>query len=149
MIKLTHWTPNPEGAAQLREVLGEITLPAGMETTIPTPELAGIVTGQVYELDSNPILAETLKIDFEASSPSRIQIKLVNRDIPIEGFIGLEGKFLPASNGWGLRGYWTDPHTFVFEIFDVGIIRCQLSYEDNSLELEVLGKKIEGRVIDQ
>ncbi len=142
-------SPTSEGAAQLREALEAITLPSGAETTIPTPELAGIVTGQMYKLEPNPILADSLRIDFDASSQARMQIKLVDRDIPIEGSIGLAGKFLPASNGWGLRGYWTDPHTFVFEIFDIGIIRCQLSYKDNSLELEVLGKRIEGRVIDR
>ncbi len=43
--------------------------------------------------------------------------------------IGLESKYRMSSNGQAVRGYWSDPQTFVFEVFDMGANIFKLHYE--------------------
>ncbi|MFX1355461.1 MAG: hypothetical protein ACFFGP_16020, partial [Promethearchaeota archaeon] len=62
--------------------------------------------------------------------------------------IGLDGRYRLSPDGRGLRGYWADPQTFVFEIFDIGQNTYQLHFEDDRVLITSpeLGTEFEGQV---
>jgi CubicO group peptidase (beta-lactamase class C family) len=138
-------SPNPEGIAQLNSALAEIKQPSTPQVSMPVPETARLMSDKVYRFESNPVKLETLSIRFDGSSKATLHLQLAGNKEPIQGLIGLDGKYRLASNGWGLRGNWTHPQSFVFEIFDIGIITCQLNFEGDSVILDVLGSKIKGQ----
>lgn len=49
-------------------------------------------------------------------------------------------------DGKALRGYWADPQTFIFEIFEDGLSSYQLHFEDDRVLLDGPGVKGEGQV---
>ncbi len=60
--------------------------------------------------------------------------------------IGLDGKYRVEPDGRALRGYWADPQTFVFEIFEDGLSAFRLHFEDDRAVIDAHGLKIEGQV---
>ena len=115
------------------------------ENPIDTPPIAEEVSGNEYVFLLNPAKVETLNIDFENELEATLHLSLEGEEEMIEGLIGLDGKYRQASNGWGLRGYWTDPQTFVMDIFDIEFIKCYLHFETDELLLEIEGEKVEGQ----
>jgi len=59
----------------------------------------------------------------------------------------MDGKYRLSSDGQGLRGYWADAQSFVFEIFDIGQNRFQLRFEDDRVVITSpeLGTEFEGQ----
>ena len=137
---------NPEGTARLNDALAEIMQPAELPVSIPMPGIARTVSGRVYVFEPNPLEVESLSVGFDNPSQATIRLKLENSDTAVEGPIGLDGRYRLASNGWGLRGHWSGPKTFIFEIFDIGQFPVQLSFEEEHVVLDAFGTQIEGRV---
>lgn len=137
--------PNPDGIDKLNEVLVSVRQPEPTEFSIDTPPTAEEVSGIVYAFLSNAAKVETLSIDFDNELEATLQLRLEGEEEMIVGLIGLDGVYRQASNGWGLRGYWTDPQTFVMDIFDIEFIKCYLHFEADELLLEIEGEKVEGQ----
>ncbi len=138
--------PNPAGVAQLEKALAGILQPPAPMASIPIPEIARIVSSRVYIFPPNTAGVENLSLEYIDSSQAMLHIKL-NRSAKILDWpIGLDGKYLLSAEGLALRGYWSDPHTFVFEIFDIGKVTYQLNFDDDRVMIDApeAGIKIEG-----
>ena len=51
--------------------------------------------------------------------------------------IGLDGKYRLSGQGQAQRGYWRDSHTFMMQIFDIGVLTRRFDFEDNQLKVEL------------
>jgi hypothetical protein len=138
---------NPAGVAKLEETLAKIGQQPPPQSVGPLPETAGMVSGKVYVFKPNLAEVETLSLEFDASSQAILHIILQGSDKTHDWPIGLDGKYRLSSEGLALRGYWADPQTFVFEIFDIGQSTYQLHFEDDRVRIDSpeLGIKFEGQ----
>ena len=138
---------NPDGMAQLKAALEAIKqpqspFPAGVQ---PDPDL--VKSGQVYSFPSNPFLVEKLSLNFDDPAEPIIHIEATTGE-QFNWAVGMDGKYRLSEDGRGVRGYWLDPQTFVFESFDVGNIRYQAHFKVDSVVLESpdLGLSAEGQL---
>ena len=138
--------PNPEGVARLNEALDEILQPQAAQASIPPPETARRISGKVYTFERNSIKLESMSFKFDGASQADLQLKLEGSNQLVEGAIGLDGKYVFSAIGWGLRGYWAGPQTFILDIFDKGQTLYRLSFQGEAMLLDSEGVKIEGKV---
>jgi len=138
---------NPEGVAKLDTALSLLVQAPTPQPVGPLPDTASAISGKTYVFEPNLAEVETLSLEFDGSSQAILHIRPEGSDKTLDWPIGLDGKYRLSSEGLGLRGYWADPQTFVFEIFDIGQSTYQLHFEDDRVVLNSpeLGIKSEGQ----
>jgi len=142
--------PLPTNSAEVDELDKTIAKLLQTATPYPTgalPDTAKRISGKTYMFAPNPAKVETLRLEFNDSSPAILHIKPQDENIILDWPIGLDGKYRLNSEGSGLRGYWADPKTFIFEIFDIGQTTYQLLFEEDHVAIDSpeLGIKFEGK----
>jgi len=135
---------NPTGVVKL-----ETTLTALAQAPQPwpigrLPDTAKAISGKTYVFGPNAIDVATLRLDFSDNVQAMLYLNLQGRDVVWP--IGLDGEYRVEPEGRALRGYWADPQTFVFEIFEDGLKAFQLHFEDDRVLLDGPGVTIEGQV---
>jgi hypothetical protein len=135
---------NPAGMAKLAATL---TALAGAPQAYPIsslPETAKAISGKTYVFGPNAIDVATLRLEFGPNAEATLTMKLQGRDVIWP--IGLDGKYRVEPDGRALRGYWADPQTFVFEIFEDGPSTIRLHFENDRVLVDASGVKFEGQV---
>jgi CubicO group peptidase (beta-lactamase class C family) len=135
---------DPEGAAQLESALAEIAQAPHPWQTGPLPETAHEISNQTYLLEPNGLDVASLRLKFKGEEEATLYLNLDGRDLTWP--IGLDGEYRVEPDGRALRGYWPDAQTFVFEIYENGLIRYQLHFSEDSIILETPNNKINGQV---
>ena len=96
---------------------------------------------------------QSIQLTFDDSAEADFGITFSDGREPIAGPIGLDGVFRTSPGTWGLpvgvRGTWTDEHTFVFEhdeIANNGALIVTLRFDTNDVTMEVQERTVEGTV---
>jgi len=136
---------NPTAVAKLDAALTALVQAPTPYPVGPAPDTAKAISGKTYVFAPNAADLAALSLEFNDSAEATLYLKLegVDEIWPI----GVDGKYRLSPDGQGLRGYWADPQTFVFEIFDIGQNRYELHFEDDRLVITSaeLGVKFEGQ----
>jgi hypothetical protein len=135
---------NPAGVAKLNAMLTALVQAPAPQPVAPLPATAKAISGKTYVFTRNPAEVETLSLDFNDSAQAILRMKRQGMDDIWP--IGLDGSYRLSPSGQGLRGYWADSQTFVFEIFDIGQSTRRLRFEDDRLVIDLpeLGIRFEG-----
>jgi CubicO group peptidase (beta-lactamase class C family) len=136
---------NPTAVAKLDAALTALMQAPTPYPVGPLPDTAEEISGETYVFGPNAADVETLSLEFNDTAEATLYLGLegVDEIWPI----GLDGKYRLSPDGQGLRGYWADPETFVFEIFDIGQNTYQLRFEDDRVVITSpeLGTEFEGQ----
>ncbi|NTU62776.1 MAG: hypothetical protein HGB05_05080, partial [Chloroflexi bacterium] len=137
---------NPANVAKLDTVLTALAQAPHPWPVGPLPDMAQAISGKTYVFEPNPLDVATLRLESNDTTEATLHMKLEGADVVWP--IGLDGKYRMAPSGQGLRGYWADPETFVFELFEGGVSTFRLHFEDDRLEMRSpeRGLKLEGQI---
>ncbi len=134
---------NPEGVAELETTLAALAQAPHPWQVGPLPDTAEAISGRTYVFGPNTLDLATLRLEFSDNVQATLYLNVQGRDVIWP--IGLDGKYRVEPEGRALRGYWTDPQTFDFEIFEDGLRTYQLHFEDGRVVLDAPGVKFEGQ----
>jgi len=135
---------NPAGVAELETTLAALAQAPHPWQVGPLPDTAEAISGKTYVFGSNTLDVATLRLEFSNDAEATLYMNLQGRDVIWP--IGLDGKYRTEPDGLALRGYWDDPQTFVFEIFEDGLSTYQLHFEDDRVLMDAHGMEFEGQV---
>jgi CubicO group peptidase (beta-lactamase class C family) len=135
---------NPAGVAKMGTTLTALVQAPQPWPTGPLPDTAKAISGKTYVFGPNIVDVATLRVEFNDNTEAKLYMNLEGRDVIWP--IGLDGKYRLEPEGRALRGYWADPQTFVFEIFEDGLSTFRLHFEDDHVIIDAHGLKFEGQV---
>jgi CubicO group peptidase (beta-lactamase class C family) len=125
---------DPHGQAALQDTLNKLQQAAAIPTGIPTPEIAGAVSGRTYTCAQNPAGLSWLRVDL--SNPDYIALNQEALGQEVVWKVGLGGHYrVQPDGGDALVGYWEDAQTFHLEIFDIGTQVYQIRFDGDSLNV--------------
>ncbi len=139
---------NPEALAELNATVTELAQASHPWPTGPLPDTVKAISGRTYVFEPNAVAIATLRLDSNDTAEATLYMKLEGVDVIWP--ISLDGKYRVAPSGQALRGYWTDPETFVFEVFEDGVSTFRLHFVDDRLEISSpeRGLSFKGRIIN-
>ena len=115
---------NPAGVEKLNAALKAIQQPPAPQPVPPLPEMAQTVSGQTFELETNPIHLASVSLEFDEFSEAVMQIAFDDGRPSWTVPVGLDGvyRMYPGENNLpaGGRGRWVDADTFVVQIDTIG-----------------------------
>jgi CubicO group peptidase (beta-lactamase class C family) len=135
---------NPAGVAKLESTMNALAQAPQPWHIGPLPNTAETISGKTYVFEPNTLDLATLRLEFNGNIEATLNMNLQGSDVIWQ--IGLDGKYRVEPDGLALRGYWADPQTFVFEIFEDGLSSYQLRFEDDRVVLEAPYVTLEGQV---
>jgi CubicO group peptidase (beta-lactamase class C family) len=112
---------NPKGVAELAAAVAAVAAPPAAEPPLPPPAAAQAVSGQTYVFPANPLMIESMALDFGgADTADTAAMRVVLSDSGSHIWpIGLDGvyRMIEGEQGLplGLRGHWEDDETFLAE----------------------------------
>jgi CubicO group peptidase (beta-lactamase class C family) len=134
--------PNPSGVAQLESTAAALGQAPNPRPLGPIPDIARAISGKNYKLASNPLGISSFRLEFNDDKEAKLSMNLDGQDVVWT--VGLDSKYRIQPDGLAVRGYWSDPQTFVLEVFDMGLNSYKLRYTDSKMTLETSVMKIEG-----
>ncbi len=137
---------DPAKVAKLDKVLTALAQPAEAQRVGALPDTAKGISSKTYVFESNAADIATLRLEANDTAEATLYMKLEGVDVAWP--IGLDGKYRMTPSGQALRGYWADPETFVFEMFEDGVSTFRLHFGDDRLEVSSpeRGLKAEGQI---
>lgn len=134
---------NPAGVEMLKAALKTIAQAPSAKATAPLPEISKTISGKTFVFESNPLQIKSLRLEFPTLSEATL-LMIVADSQSMAGVIGLDGVYRMTPGRydipWGLRGFWTDPQTFVLDYDFVGDLEAYLltaRFEGNRLALQI------------
>ncbi len=141
---------NPEGVARLQAAIDAVMLPPERTSVAPLPDVARLISGKTYVLESNPATLESVAFDFDGSSEATFSFTAAG--LPrVSPPVGLDGIYRfstgPDGRAVAFRGSWMDGQTFFLE-YD-GITNndhsfFQFHFEGDEVEVSVRETAHEG-----
>jgi CubicO group peptidase (beta-lactamase class C family) len=127
---------NPAGVTQLQATVAALAQAPAPMVTQTLPDTARAISGKTFVFE--PDAAQQLNLvsgrfEFNDTTESSLYLKLTYGEATWR--IGLGGKYHQGTDGQALRGYWADPHTFVVEAFDVGVVTYQFRFDGDRVLL--------------
>jgi hypothetical protein len=145
-IDAEHPLPNnPDGMANLESAMAAISEGTPPAQTGPLPEIAQTISGKTYGMEPNGLGLATIRFIFDGTEQATAFLNLDGQDLTWP--IGLDGKYRMEPNGRSLRGYWSDPQTFMLMLFENGLSTFQFHFDGDQLVLttptgsEIMGKE--------
>ncbi len=143
--------PNPDGVARLQATVAALAAAPPPQPVTPLPETARMISGKVFVFEPNDAHVESMSFEFDDSATAMLHVELSDNAAILEWPIGLDGNRRLSSSGEALRGAWTNPQTFVFELTEFGLradMRCELRFEADRLMFSVpaLAMSFEGQI---
>ncbi len=126
---------NPEGVARLQTTVAALAQAPQPVISGTLPDTARIISGKTYAFgpSAQKIGLLASRFEFDDTSEASVHLKLTYGDVTWR--IGLEGRYLPGTDGQASRGYWADPHTFVVEAFDIGVTTYRFRFDGDRVLL--------------
>lgn len=139
--------PNPQGVAQLKQVIAALAQGPAPQPASPLPEMAGMISGKTYVFGPNALDLKTFRIDFNDPAEAMVHITTDKSQQEISWVIGLDGTYHHMPSGEASRGGWVDERTFTLEKLDAEQLTIQATFEGDrvSIETSEVGGKIEGK----
>ena len=109
--------PNPAGYEHLKTVVSGLVLPPPAHSVLPLPGIAESITGQTFQLETNPTEARSIQLNFGTSAEATLLMDVVNETEPRLIRVGLDGVYR-ITEGRKLamaRGEWIDDETFMID----------------------------------
>jgi hypothetical protein len=124
---------NPEAEAELRATVARLSTPPTEQVVIVPPEILEARSGTTYRFGPNAVDLASLRLEFDGGDVATQTMDLGGAEVTWP--IGLDGRFRLSSDGLGLRGRWTDPNTFLIEIFEDTLTTLRLRFEGDRLRV--------------
>ena len=150
---------NPDGVAALAAAVTAVAQAPQQRPVPPLPKTAGVVSGKTFVFSSNPVGMKAVRFEFNDSATATGYLTLADRTQPQRWPIGLDGVYRMSKGEYGapqgLRGYWADAQTFVFEyagITNNDHITFRMRFEGDRVVVDgqetahELGVRFEGRL---
>lgn len=150
---------NPAEFARLQAAVNTVAQPPAPTPVAPLPGTARAVSGKTFVFDPNPTGIEDARLEFTGSAEAIMYITLSDARGLRRWPVGLDGIYRMSKGDYGypqgLRGYWADAQTFVFEyagITNNDHYTWRMRFEGNRVIMEgqetahELGVKFEGRL---
>jgi CubicO group peptidase (beta-lactamase class C family) len=134
---------DPPGEARLQEVVTAAAMAPHPWQVGPLPDAAHEISGKTFRFATNPLKLASLQLQFSGEQEAKLYLNLEGQDLVWP--IGLDGDYRLEPAGRAVRGYWSDRHTFSFEIFEDGFSTYQLKVVENGVLLETLSLSIQGQ----
>ena len=125
---------NPDGVAQLAEAVAMILEGQAAQPATSLPETAGEISGKIYACESNQVGVNTLRFEFSGLEIAEMYMEQNGQDFLWT--IGLDGNYRIAPEGLTM-GYWEDPHRFIIQLFDIGILTRSFQFDGDNLEVGI------------
>jgi hypothetical protein len=147
--------PLPENRAavvRLEDAMKRAALAPSPKPVPPLPPLAAKISGKIFEFDQNPLGLKELALIFESGAEASLRLSFAGNRFMHQllsvRWIGLDGIPRLASDGQfglpvGLKGFWKDDETFVFdydEIANINDYQFELKFSDHDVFVK-LGEK--------
>jgi CubicO group peptidase (beta-lactamase class C family) len=151
---LDEWRPlpaDPAGEAALEEAMADLAAPPPAVDPGPLPEIASTVSGRRWAFPENPYV-RSVRLDFESPTEALATVEITTeRDVRVDP-LGLDGVVRSSQGGRPIvaTGRWVDDSTFEMDVEEgPGFHRyeIQLRFEGDSVELGILGQKINGTAV--
>lgn len=133
---------NPAGVARLEEAIVRVASTPTPAPVPPLPETARLISGRTYTFEPNPLLLDTMTLDFTRPGDPSLRLTFTGAP-PRESMVGLDGvlRMSPGENGLpiGERGYWQDESTFIVDydqIANIDPFVLQARFEANSVIMD-------------
>jgi CubicO group peptidase (beta-lactamase class C family) len=149
--------PNPDGLARLETAIQAVgaPVPARSETVPPLPEMAHRVSGQTYDLETNPFGVLSLSLTIQEGQASFGWTLSIDTDenAKVVYQVGLDGVPRVAPGRFGLpaaaKGWWESEDTFVVLLDEIGNIytwQVKLTFagERVTVQMEEVGTGLGG-----
>lgn len=109
---------NPAGVAQLEAAVRTVAQAPAPRAVAPLPQIARVISGKTFVFEPNPLM-KALRVDFDASATAIAYVTLPESSRSERWPVGLDGVYRMSKGAYGaplgLRGYWADARTFVWE----------------------------------
>ncbi len=147
---------NPAGVAELQRVLAELPLPPSPQPVPALPDIAKVISGKTFRMESNPLNVESVRLDFNDSPQASFQITFADGTQSPMSAVGLDGvyRLTPGMNldraghpymdfqdlSVGMRGHWEDAQTFILEydtIVNYYYYIVKMQFDGDQLSLSV------------
>lgn len=110
---------NPAGLARLQAAVGSVAQAPAPKPVAPLPGTAKAISGKTFVFEPNPVGMENVRFEFDDSATAIMDITLTGRPGPLRWPVGLDSVYRMSTADYdapqGVRGYWADAQTFVFE----------------------------------
>lgn len=150
---------NPAAFARLQAAVKAVAQPPAPTAVAPLPRMARAISGKTFIFAPNPAGIEIARLEFTGSAEAVVYITLTDSPELRRWPIGLDGIYRMSKGEYGhplgLRGYWADAQTFVFEYAGITSndhYTWRMRFEGDRVIMEgqetahELGVKIEGRL---
>lgn len=140
LIPMLLFTPksraaNPAGQAALQAAEDSVGLSQASWTTASSPETARMVSGRPYRCENNPAGIENVRVDFADPEQAKLSFSISGTEMILP--IGLDGHYRLSPEGSASRGYWENPQTFHFEVFNIGVVSYKVLFEADRLQISL------------
>jgi len=135
--------PNPAGLASLESKIHQATLSTDEPQPVPPlPETAQKISGQTYELETNPFELGDFSLTFEKQDEALLTLTAGDETLALS--VGLDGVFRTAPGRFGLpaalKGLWKKRDVFVFDFNEIGNIndwRATVRFEGDRVTIRM------------
>ena len=137
---------DPAGAAELAAALDELARADAAQPVPALPDTAKAISGVTYRFEPNAADVESLSVEFNGSAEAIAHLKYFGSQV-FSSPVGLDGIYRLTPEGDLKRGYWSDPQTFVLDIYDVGEMKVQVHFDGERVTITVpyLGLSFDGQ----
>ncbi len=150
---------NPAEFARLQVAVSSVAQPPAPSPVAALPRMARAISGKTFVFDPNPAEVENARLEFTGAAEAVMYITLSGSPELRRWLIGLDGVYRMSQGDYGhplgVRGYWADAQTFVFEYAGITSndhYTWRMRFEGNRVIMEgqetahELGVQFEGRL---
>ncbi len=150
---------NPVEFGRLQAAVNTVGQPPAATPVAALPRTARAISGKTYVFDPNPLGIENVRLKFTGSAKAVMHITLSDARGLRRWPVGLDGVYRMSKGEYdhplGVRGYWADAQTFVFEYAGITSndhFTFRMRFEGDRVVVEgqetahELGVKFEGRL---
>jgi CubicO group peptidase (beta-lactamase class C family) len=143
---------NRAAVARLEVAAKRVAIARSPKAVQPLPPLATKISGKIFEFDKNPLGLKELTLNFNSEAEVSLRLSFADNrftnKLVSERPIGLDGVPRLSSDGRfglpvGLKGFWKDNETFVFdydEIANINAYRFELKLSDKDVLVKLAEK---------
>jgi len=147
-------SPNPGGVSELESAIAECGSKPEAQPVAQLPEMAGVISGEVYAFGSDSPVYSSIRLDFNDSSMATFYLEVAHEPCTRVAGVGLDGLYRSSLVGrptFALGG-WIDAQTFTIEYNEgpgLNLYTFIMVFEDDVVHCELVGLgKAGGKVVE-
>ncbi len=125
---------NPAAVADLNATVEELAQSPAFRIS-KVPATASAIAGRPMVMESNPLNVTGLRLEFNDATLATLYITRSAGGDEVWP-IGLDGNYrVSPVSGEAVRGYWSDPQTFIISTFEEGVVTYQFHIDGERVEV--------------